>query len=169
MFEDYRIKLFLTVASEESFTRAAEKLGITQPAVSQNIAELEKGFNVKLFERRRGSVALTGEGRVFEAYARRLSRSYAELDTVFTHFEELNGIRLVKIAMSVSLLGTLPQIILPYVSTVCPNAAVLFTSGEDGTADLTITEEGGVRSFRPSASFALNPLYGLLRGELLSR
>ena len=40
MLEDTRLKIFMAVADEGSFTRAAYLLGITQPAVSQNIAEL---------------------------------------------------------------------------------------------------------------------------------
>ena len=42
MLEDFRLKVFLTVESEGSFTKAARNLGISQPAVSQNIAELER-------------------------------------------------------------------------------------------------------------------------------
>ena len=42
MLEDTRLKIFMAVADEGSFTRAAYLLGITQPAVSQNIAELER-------------------------------------------------------------------------------------------------------------------------------
>ena len=40
--EDFRLKVFKAVVQEGSFTKAAKALGITQPAVSQNIAELEK-------------------------------------------------------------------------------------------------------------------------------
>ncbi len=63
MIEDSRLKVFLAVAREGSFTIAARKLGISQPAVSQNIAELEKSLGVELFERSRGSVRLTSAGR----------------------------------------------------------------------------------------------------------
>ena len=42
MLEDFRLKVFMAVRSEHSFTKAARSLGISQPAVSQNIAELEK-------------------------------------------------------------------------------------------------------------------------------
>ena len=41
MLEDFKIKVFVTVASTGSFTKAGELLGISQPAVSQNVAELE--------------------------------------------------------------------------------------------------------------------------------
>ena len=47
MLEDFRLKVFATVAAEGSFTKAAAVLGVSQPAVSQNIAELEKLSGVK--------------------------------------------------------------------------------------------------------------------------
>ena len=42
MLIDFRLKVFYTVAKSGSFSKAARELGITQPAVSQNIAELEQ-------------------------------------------------------------------------------------------------------------------------------
>ncbi len=69
MFEDFRLKVFMAVAAEGSFTKAAVSLGISQPAVSQNIAELEKASGRKLFERLRGEVQLTPQGEVFREYA----------------------------------------------------------------------------------------------------
>ena len=59
MLEDNRIKVFLTVLECGNFTAAALKLGISQPAVSQNIAELERLLGVPLMERARGEIALT--------------------------------------------------------------------------------------------------------------
>ena len=49
MLEDFRLKVFLGVAREKSFTEAAGKLGISQPAVSQNVSELEKGLGFKRY------------------------------------------------------------------------------------------------------------------------
>ena len=51
MIEDSRLKVFLAVAREGSFTIAARKLGISQPAVSQNVAELEKKDRFRLLLR----------------------------------------------------------------------------------------------------------------------
>ena len=73
----------MTVVRERSFTKAAAVLGVTQPAVSQNVAELEKLVGVKLFERMRGEVALTGEGEVFRTYAEKMLASCAGLDNMF--------------------------------------------------------------------------------------
>lgn len=84
MLEDFRLKVFVTVARERSFTKAAEVLGVSQPAVSQNIAELEKGFETKLFDRLRSEVVLTGEGKVFLRYAERILSAAAEADALFS-------------------------------------------------------------------------------------
>ena len=83
MLEDFRLQVFMTVAQERSFTKAAAALGVSQPAVSQNVAELEKLSGVKLFERLRGEVALTGEGDVFRRYAEKMLASCAGLDSMF--------------------------------------------------------------------------------------
>jgi DNA-binding transcriptional LysR family regulator len=83
MLEDFRLQVFLTVAHERSFTKAAAELGVSQPAVSQNIAELERVVGSKLFERLRGEVALTGEGEVFKAYAEKMLGTCAEMSDMF--------------------------------------------------------------------------------------
>ena len=77
MLEDFRLKVFMTVAQAGSFTKAASVLGISQPAVSQNVAELERLSGRKLFERLRGEVVLTPQGKVFLEFSRRISGSYA--------------------------------------------------------------------------------------------
>ena len=69
MFEDSRINVFMAVCDEGSFTKAAKRLGISQPAVSQNISEIEKGVGARIFERNRNSVTLTEEGRLFKEFA----------------------------------------------------------------------------------------------------
>lgn len=72
MLEDFRLKVFMAVAHERSFTKASALLGVSQPAVSQNIAELEKGLGVRLFERMKGETVMTPEGEVFMTYAKKL-------------------------------------------------------------------------------------------------
>ena len=76
MLDDFRLRVFMMVAAEGSFTRAAQHLGVSQPAVSQNIAELEKQVGAALFERGRGEVALTAEGYVFKDYAAKILHWY---------------------------------------------------------------------------------------------
>ena len=76
--EDFRLRIFLTLAEEGNFTRTAARLGITQPGVSQNISELERIYGMKLFNREKGSVSLTEEGRGFREYALRIEGAYLD-------------------------------------------------------------------------------------------
>lgn len=83
MFEDFRLRVFVQVAATGNFTAAARALGVSQPAISQHIAELEKSAGGKLFERGRGSVSLTGRGRLFLEHAERILTEYKRLDGAF--------------------------------------------------------------------------------------
>ncbi len=76
-FEDFRIKVFLQLVRCGSFTSAAKELGVSQPAVSQNIAELEKTLGVRLFERNRSALTLTRQGEIFNDYARQIDHWYS--------------------------------------------------------------------------------------------
>lgn len=83
MLEDFRLKVFMAVADEGSFTRAARTLGISQPAVSQNISELEKELGTELFLRRKGAVSLTPSGSAFKEYAARILHWCSVTEEVF--------------------------------------------------------------------------------------
>lgn len=56
------LRYFLTVAREQSFTKAAEQLNITQPTLSRQLAALEDELGAKLFDRGGRSITLTNEG-----------------------------------------------------------------------------------------------------------
>lgn len=62
--QDYRVKTFLTVCRTLNYTRAAEELALTQPAVSQHITYLEREYGAKLFTYHRKKLELTPAGRV---------------------------------------------------------------------------------------------------------
>jgi DNA-binding transcriptional LysR family regulator len=64
-----QLKTFLEVWRQKSFSRAAEKLRITQPAVSAQIRSLEREVGERLFDRKGGKVTFTATGRVFEPFA----------------------------------------------------------------------------------------------------
>ena len=66
------LRVFLTVAAERSFSRAASKLHRTQPAVSQAIRRLEEQVGERLFDRSSKDGTLTEAGRVLREYAERL-------------------------------------------------------------------------------------------------
>jgi DNA-binding transcriptional LysR family regulator len=84
-----RIAGFLTVAAERSFSRAAEKLHRTQPAVSQAIRRLEDELGERLFDRSSKQGTLTEAGRVLREYAQRLSRLSEEAETAVRELRDL--------------------------------------------------------------------------------
>jgi len=77
---DRRLQVFHAVAKQLSFTKAAEALFMTQPAVTFQIKQLEEHFNTRLFERGHGRIALTPAGLVVLEYAERILGLSAELD-----------------------------------------------------------------------------------------
>ena len=89
MFEDFKINVFLRVAACGSFTGAARELGVSQPAISQNIAEIERSVGAKLFDRNRGKVTLTDRGRAFLEHAERISASYRAAGQTFVNPKSL--------------------------------------------------------------------------------
>lgn len=72
------IKTFMTVVATESFVAAAERLYVTQSAVSLRIQKLEEQLGHRLFERSKSGVKLTGNGEKFEHYARSLVQLWDE-------------------------------------------------------------------------------------------
>lgn len=84
------LKAFLTLAREKNFTRAAALSHLSQPAFSMLIQGLEEGVGVRLFDRGTRHVALSVEGRLFEASAARL---LAEFDTAVGELSDLVALR----------------------------------------------------------------------------
>jgi DNA-binding transcriptional LysR family regulator len=77
---DRRLQVFYTVAKQLSFTKAAEQLFMTQPAVTFQVKQLEEQFNTRLFERSHGRIALTPAGRLVMDYAERVLTLTEEMD-----------------------------------------------------------------------------------------
>jgi DNA-binding transcriptional LysR family regulator len=77
---DRRLQVFHAVAKHRSFTKAAETLFMTQPAVTFQVKQLEEQYNVRLFERGHGQISLTDAGRTVFEYAERILGLSAELD-----------------------------------------------------------------------------------------
>lgn len=69
---DPKLNTLLRVSETGSFTRAAEQLSLTQPAVSQHIRQLEQELGVQLFHRGGGALKLTPEGEIAVRYAKRM-------------------------------------------------------------------------------------------------
>lgn len=78
---DVKLETLLTVAECKSFTKAAELLSLTQPAVSNHINQLEQECNAKLFLRGKGDCKLTSEGEIAVTYAKRLKALHSKMLT----------------------------------------------------------------------------------------
>ena len=78
---DRRLQVFYTVARHLSFTKAADQLFMTQPAVTFQVKQLEEQFNARLFERNHGKIALTPAGRLVLDYAERILGLSEEMET----------------------------------------------------------------------------------------
>src|SRR5262249_45927559 len=79
------LRYFLAVAEARSFSRAADRLGISQPSVSQQMRDLEAGLRLPLFQRRGKRILLTPRGLIFQEHARVLLHQLESL------LHELNG------------------------------------------------------------------------------
>ncbi|MDH3381030.1 MAG: LysR family transcriptional regulator, partial [Gammaproteobacteria bacterium] len=77
---DRRLQVFHTVARLLSFTKAAEALHMTQPAVTFQIRQLEEYFNTRLFDRTHNRISLTETGERVFGYADRIISLYNEMD-----------------------------------------------------------------------------------------
>jgi len=108
--ELYPLKVFLTVATERSFSRAGEKLLRTQPAISIAIQRLESDLKEKLIDRSGRELLLTDAGRLVLEYARRFQNLEADLETALRELKDNYAGRL---AIGASESATL--YLLPYV------------------------------------------------------
>jgi DNA-binding transcriptional LysR family regulator len=77
---DRRLQVFHAVAKHLSFTKGAEALCMTQPAVTFQVRQLEEHFNTRLFDRAQGRITLTPAGAVAFEYAERTLALSAELE-----------------------------------------------------------------------------------------
>jgi LysR family transcriptional regulator, transcriptional activator of the cysJI operon len=85
---DRRLQVFHTVARQLSFTKAAELLFMTQPAVTFQVKQLEEHFNTRLFERSHGRISLTPAGELALDFAERILNLTGEMEA---RISELTG------------------------------------------------------------------------------
>lgn len=77
---DNKLITLLTVCDTKNFSKASKILNLTQPAISQHIASLEKELNIKIFNRVDNQMKLTDKGEILVKYARRIASLYNDLD-----------------------------------------------------------------------------------------
>src|ERR1700675_3724299 len=89
------LRVFLTVAAEKSFSRAAEKLLRTQPAISLSIQRLETELGEKLIDRSAKDLLLTDAGKIVLEYARRFENMQADLENALAELRDKSAGRLI--------------------------------------------------------------------------
>jgi len=111
-----QLRHFLAVADTLHFGRAAERLGMTQPPLSQSIMALERELGTALFSRSKRSVALTAFGKQWLDYVRPAVDGIAELPGIARHLREGKAGRLTLSFVSTADYSVLPRLVQGYSS-----------------------------------------------------
>jgi DNA-binding transcriptional LysR family regulator len=123
-----QLLVFVTVVEKKNFSRAAEALNLTQPAVSQQIHSLEDYYQVKLFERNNKRVELTQAGELLYPYALQILRLHQE---AYQSISDLLGLVTGKLTIGASL--TIGEYVLPrllaYFTKQYPDVEIAVTIG----------------------------------------
>lgn len=107
---DYRDEVFLAVAENLSFSKAAEALFISQPAVTKHIKELESKLNSTLFERKGNKVYLTKAGELAYIHLKQIKQQYHELEFELSRLNDTY-----KGALRIGASSTISQYLIPSV------------------------------------------------------
>lgn len=134
--EIQQLKYFLAVAQEQSFTRAAKRLFVTQPNVSIQIRKLEHELGTQLFHRARGAVTLSPAGELLDDCARSV---LSALEDTTTRIRTLDNApeQPLRVGYVPSLGGTIVPAIIVHIRKAAPKAALAF---EEITDSLLIQE-----------------------------
>jgi LysR family transcriptional regulator, transcriptional activator of the cysJI operon len=108
LIENFRVRVFRTVAHHLNFSRAAEELFLTQPAVTQQVKALEDELGVPLFDRGGGRITLTAGGKVLLPFADKMKEVS---DQAFSAVAETTGQQAGELAIGAS--QTIGQYLLP--------------------------------------------------------
>lgn len=93
---DRRLQVFHTVARLLSFTKAAETLHMTQPAVTFQVRQLEEYFNTRLFDRTHNRISLTEAGKLVYSHAERILEQYRTMDNAVREMTgEVSGVLII--------------------------------------------------------------------------
>ncbi len=90
---DRRLRVFYSVARLLSFTKAADTLHMTQPAVTFQVRQLEEYFNTRLFDRTHNKISLTEAGERVYVYAEKIFHLYDEMENAVRELTgEISGV-----------------------------------------------------------------------------
>jgi DNA-binding transcriptional LysR family regulator len=160
-----QLKVFESVARHLNYTRAAEELFLTQPAVSMQVKQLEQQLGVALFEQLGKRIHLTEAGREALGYARTVTQQLDELEGVLNHIKGLSGGKLrISVATTANyfiptLLGTFsrryPEVT---ISLDVTNRETLLQQLSENTVDLVIMGQPPAELDAEADAFMENPL-----------
>ena len=77
---DFRLKVFLSVAKNLSFTKASQELFVSQPAITKHIQELETCYQARLFDRQGNKISLTEAGKLLQEHSEKILEDYKRLE-----------------------------------------------------------------------------------------
>lgn len=118
-----QLRYFLAVAQELNFTRAAEKVGIAQPPLSQQILALEQELGTQLFTREKRRVQLTAAGEVLVDHAHRVINAAAAAEAAVKLVERGAGASITVGAVYSAIYSFLPNL-LRYFNSLAPNVEI---------------------------------------------
>ena len=151
------LRYFIAVAEELNFSRAAERLNVSQPPLSRQIRDLESELNVKLFERNHQEVKLTAVGRALLTRARELMR---EAEFMRTHAHEIGN----KLYEELQL-GYAPAPAAASIAGILSRYHEMAPGGSVTLHDLSLSEIlTGIKANRLHAGLTLRPRPGEMRG-----
>lgn len=133
---DYRLKVFYTTASRLSFTKAAEELYISQPAVTKHIKEIESQLNTKLFDRKGTSIQLTQSGKILYDYAEKIRNMYRDLEFEIGQINHQHKGKLIIGASTTVAQYILPEILAKFNAYYKDIKIELLTQNTEGISEL---------------------------------
>ena len=103
-----QLEYFLAVKNAGSFTRAAEHLYVSQPAVTSAIRSLESELGITLFDRSQGKASLTAEGRIFSAHVEEIMKGVV---TTICDMDAMKSLSSGTLAIGISSFLSLPSVL----------------------------------------------------------
>lgn len=135
-----QLAVFVALASELHFGRAAQRLRLAQPTVSKELAHLERTLRIQLFHRSSGGTTLTAEGAELLPHAVRVLDAMDELERAAASAGRRLG-REVRVAASPSVVNRLMPLVLRRLERVHPDLTV--SAVEVDTGEVTVALDAG--------------------------
>lgn len=140
MIYDFRIQVFYEVATRLSFTKTAEVLHITQPAVTKHIREMENQLNVRLFNRHGNHITLTAAGEVVLRYAQKIKNAYEGMQVELSQLVEIEA-GILRIGASTTVAQTILPRLLALFRKAYPHIEFTFMQGNSDYITQQISNE----------------------------